>query len=386
LKYFNLIIANLFRKKLRTILTLLSILIAFVLYGYLVAIREAFGAGVSFAGADRLFVRNKISLIESMPISYKARMERIPGVRTVAHASWFGGYYKDPKTSRFAQLPVEPKDYMDVYPEIVLSEKEKQAWMSTRTGAVLGRKSAEKYGFKVGDRIPITPTIWEKPNHDMSAWVFDIVGIFDGATRATDTSALLFRYDFFDETRAFRKGQIGWYIVKVTNPNDSERIAAAIDTEFANSSTETKAEPEKAFVQGFAKQVGDIGKIMIAILSAVFFTILLVAGNTMAQAVRERREELGVLKALGFTNVQVLVLVLVESCLLAGTAGFIGLAIAKFFVSLGDPTHGSLPLFYFPNIDVALGVGIVFALGILAGIGPAIQAMRLNMADALRRM
>lgn len=385
MKFISLLIANLFRKKLRTTLTFLSILIAFILYGYLVAIREAFNGGVSFAGADRLFVRNKVSLIEMMPVSYKMRMERIPGVRTVADASWFGGYYKESK-NMFAQLPVDPKDYLDVYPEILLSEKEKQAWMNTRTGCILGKKTAEKYGFKVGDRIPITPTIWEKPNHDMSAWVFDIVGIFDGATRMTDTSALLFRYDFFDETRAFKKGQIGWYIVKVNNPDAAERIAATIDKEFANSSTETKAEPEKAFMQGFAKQVGDIGKIMMAILSAVFFTILLVAGNTMAQAVRERREELGVLKALGFTNVQVLVLVLVESCLLAGVAGFVGLAVAKFFVSLGDPTGGSLPLFYFPNIDVAIGVEIVFALGILAGIGPAIQAMRLNMADALRRM
>jgi putative ABC transport system permease protein len=384
-KFFSLIIANLFRKKLRTTLTFLSILIAFILYGYLVAIREAFGAGVSFAGADRLFVRNRVSLIEMMPVSYKARIERIPGVKTASHSSWFGGYYKEPK-NMFAQIPVEPKDYLDVYPEVLLTDKEKKAWMSTRTGCILGKKTAEKFGFKVGDRIPITPTIWEKPNHDMSAWVFDIVGIFDGATRATDTSALIFRYDFFDETRAFRKGQIGWYVVKVSNPDQAEKIAASIDREFANSSTETKAEPEKAFVQGFAKQVGDIGKIMIAILSAVFFTILLVAGNTMAQAVRERREELGVLKALGFTNVQVLVLVLVESCLLAGAAGFMGLAVAKLFVSFGDPTNGSLPLFYFPNIDVALGVGIVFGLGILAGIGPAIQAMRLNMADALRRM
>jgi putative ABC transport system permease protein len=384
-KYFSLIIANLFRKKLRTTLTFLSILIAFVLYGYLIAIREAFGAGVSFAGADRLFVRNKVSLIEMMPVSYKGRMERIPGVRTVSHASWFGGYYKEAK-NMFAQLPVDPKDYLDVYPEILLTDKEKQAWMSTRTGCILGKKTAEKYGFKVGNRIPITPTIWEKPNHDMSAWVFDIVGIFDGATRATDTSALLFRYDYFDETRAFKKGWVGWYVVKVKNPDESERIAATIDREFANSGTETKAEPEKAFMQGFAKQVGDIGKIMIAILSAVFFTILLVAGNTMAQAVRERREELGVLKALGFTNVQVLILVLVESCLLAGIAGFLGLGLAKFFVSLGDPTHGSLPLFYFPNVDAAIGIGIVFALGVLAGIGPAIQAMRLNIAAALRRM
>ncbi|MGZ4963064.1 MAG: ABC transporter permease [Limisphaerales bacterium] len=385
MKFVSLIIANLFRKKLRTTLTFLSILIAFVLYGYLVAVREAFSAGVSFAGADRLVVRNKVSLIESLPVSYKGRMEAIKGVRTVAHSSWFGGYYKEARNF-FAQMPVEPKDYLDVYPEIILSEKEKKAWMDTRTGAILGRKTAEKFGFKVGDRIPITPTIWEKPNHDMSAWVFDIVGIFDGATRATDTTALIFRYDYFDETRAFRKGQVGWYVLRVNDSSQTERIAGDIDREFANSSAETKAEAEKAFMQGFAKQVGDIGKIMIAILSAVFFTILLVAGNTMAQAVRERREELGVLKAIGFTNVQVLVLVLVESCLLAGSAGFIGLALSKLFISFGDPTHGALPLFYFPNIDVALGVGIVFALGLLAGIGPAIQAMRLNLADALRRM
>lgn len=385
MKYLSLLIANLFRKKLRTTLTFLSILIAFILYGYLVAIREAFTGGVSFAGADRLVVRNKVSLIETLPVSYKMRMERMAGVRTVADATWFGGYYKEAKNF-FAQMPVEPKEYLDVYPEILLSAKEKQDWMNTRTGAILGRKTAEKFGFKVGDRIPITPTIWEKPNHDMSAWVFDIVGIFDGATRATDTTALLFRYDYFDETRAFRKGEVGWYVVRANDPDKTERIASEIDREFANSSAETKAEPEKAFMQGFAKQIGDIGKIMIAILSAVFFTILLVAGNTMAQAVRERREELGVLKALGFTNGKVLVLVLVESCLLAGVAGFLGLGLAKFFVSLGDPTHGALPLFYFPNVDVGIGVGIVFALGLLAGIGPAIQAMRLNMADALRRM
>ncbi|MDB6056982.1 MAG: ytrF [Verrucomicrobiales bacterium] len=385
MKFVSLIIANLFRKKLRTTLTFLSILIAFVLYGYLVAIRAAFGAGVTFAGADRLVVRNKVSLIQLIPVSYKDRIQRIPGVRSVVHSTWFGGYYQKP-ANFFAQMPVNPKEYLDIYPEVLLSDKEKQAWMSTRTGCILGRKTAEKFGFKVGDRIPITPTIWEKPNHDMSAWVFDIVGIFDGATKATDTSALIFRYDYFDETRAYKKGEVGWYIIRVKDSSQSERIAKDIDREFANSECETKAETEKAFVQGFARQVGDIGKIMIAILSAVFFTILLVAGNTMAQAVRERREELGVLKALGFTNMRVLVLVLVESCALAGTAGVLGLGLSKFLVSLGDPTNGALPLFYFPMPDFLLGFAIVLALGFLSGIGPAVQAMRLNMADALRRM
>jgi putative ABC transport system permease protein len=212
------------------------------------------------------------------------------------------------------------------------------------------------------------------------------VGIYDGAKKGTDTTQFFFRHDYFDEGRVWGKGQVGWYIVRVSDPNRATEVAEQIDKEFANSPAETKTETEGAFVRAFAKQVGDIGTIMIAILSAVFFTILLVAGNTMAQAVRERTEELGVLKALGFTNGQVLALVLAESCFLAMLGGFLGLGIAWFLIAAGDPTRGALPLFYFPNGDVVIGIVLVFALGLATGIFPALQAMRLRIADALRRM
>ena len=372
------------RKKLRSLLTLLSILIAFVLFGYLSAIREAFSAGVSVAGADRIVVRHKVSIIQLLPVSYKQRIEQVPGVSLVAHATWFGGIYQEPKNF-FPQLAVEPEAYLNVYPEMRLPEEQKKAWLATRTGAIVGRKTADRFGFKVGDRVPIQATFWNKKDGSR-IWEFDIVGIFDGEKKGTDTTPLLFRYDYFDEARAQAKGQVGWYVVRVGNPDQSADIAKAIDADFANSPFETKADTEKAFVQSFAKQIGDIGKIMVAILSAVFFTILLVAGNTMAQAVRERREELGVLKAIGFTNTQVLVIVLLESCLLSCLGGLAGLGLACAAIASGDPTGGGLPIFYFPPADLALGVVLTLGLGLAAGILPALQAMRLNVADALRRM
>lgn len=385
MKFAHLIWANLMRKKLRTLLTFLSILVAFVLYGYLCAIREAFSAGVSVAGTDRIVVMHKMSLVMLLPVSYQAQIERIPGVDTVVCSTWFGGMYQGESKNFFPQIVVEPNAYLKVYPEYILPEKEKQAWLATRTGAIVGRKTAKRFGFKVGDRVPIQATIWNKKGGDRN-WEFDIVGIFDGKEKGTDTTGLFFRYDYFDEARTMAQGQVGWYVVHVSDPDKSEAVAEQIDKLFANSPAEVKADTEKAFVQGWAKQIGDIGKIMIAILSAVFFTILLVAGNTMAQAVRERREELGVLKAIGFTNGSVLAFVLFESCLLAGLAGVAGLGLASALIAQGDPTNGALAVFYFPVHDLLLGFVFVLLLGIAAGILPAIQAMRLNVADALRRM
>ena len=385
MKFFHLIWAALTRKKLRTTLTFLSILVAFVLYGYLCAIREAFSAGVSVAGANRIVVMHKMSLVMLLPINYGDQIGRIPGVEIVASSTWFGGKYQGESRNFFPQYVVDPEAYLKVYPEYILGDKEKQAWLSTRTGAIVGRKTAERFGFKVGDRVPIQATIWSKKDGGKE-WDFDIVGIFDGKEKGTDTTGFFFRYDYFDEARAFEQGNVGWYVIRIADAGRSEQIAKQINAMFANSSAEVKADNEKAFVQGWAKQIGDIGKIMIAILSAVFFTILLVTGNTMAQAVRERREELGVLKALGFTNAGVLVIVLVESCLLAGLAGLTGLGLAWILIARGDPTHGSLAVFYFPTPDLIMGVVFVLALGLAAGILPALQAMRLNVADALRRM
>jgi len=383
-KHWHLIWSNLKRKKLRTLLTLLSIVVAFILFAFLSAIRQALAGGVTLAGQSRLVVRHKVSIIQSLPESYKARMERIPGVALVTHQSWFGGIYQDPKNF-FPQIPVVPEEFLEMSPEYILPPEQKQAWLNTRAGAIVGRKTAERFGWKVGDRVPIQSSIWTKSDGSR-LWEFDIVGIFDGKDTAADLTQFFFRYDYFDEARVWNKGQVGWYLVRVKDPDQAAEVAKLVDEEFANSPAETKTEPEGAFLQGWAKQIGDITLITATILGAVFFTILLVAGNTMSQSVRERTGELGVLKALGFTSSQALSLVLAESCVLALLGGGLGLALGWLLIARGDPTGGMLPLFHFTATDMAVGAGLSLALGVIAGIFPALQAMRLRVADALRRM
>jgi len=380
-KFFHLVWGNLKRKKLRTALTLLSILVAFVLFGLLCAIKQALIGGVELAGVDRLIVRHKVSIIQLLPVTYKARMERIPGVDFAVHQTWFGGVYQDPKNF-FMQCPVVPEEFMKMFPEFRLPPEQMKAWRETRTGAIVGRNTAERFHWKIGDKVPLQSPIWGQ-----RTWEFDLVGIFDGAKKGTDTTPLFFRYDYFDESRSERgKGLVGWYTIRVKEPSRAAEIARLVDAEFENSPAETKTEPEGAFVQGWAKQMGNIVLIVASILGAVFFTILLVTGSTMSQAVRERIGELGVLKAIGFTNAQVLALVLAESSLLALLGGGLGLGIALLITSRGDPTGGLLPLFHFPLADVLVGLAICVALGLLTGIFPALQAMRLRVADALRRM
>jgi len=383
MKYLYLVWSNLKRKKVRTILTLLSIMVAFVLFGYLGAIRQGFSQGIDVAGADRLIVRHKVSIIQLLPESYESRLEQIDGVVDAVYQTWFGGIYQKP-SNFFAQMPVNPQEYLEMYPEFLLSEEEKQAWLKTRSGAIAGRATAERFGWKIGDRIPINATVWTRKGGEIT-WEFDLVGIYDGAEKGTDLTQFLFRYDFFDESRQFGQGQVGWYTVRIADPDHAAETAAAIDAEFANSPFETKAEPEGAFLQGFANQIGDIGFIMMSIVAAVFFTILLVAGNTMAYAVRERTNELAVLKAIGFTDAAVLGLVLGESLVLTVIGGSIGLFLAWLMVSAGDPTGGSLPVFFIPARDLAIGVVLIVLMALIAGILPALQAQRLRIADALRR-
>ena len=383
MKYLYLVWSNLKRKKMRSILTILSIMVAFMLFGYLGAIRQGFSQGIDVAGVDRLIVRHKVSIIQLLPEAYESRIEQIDGVIDASHQTWFGGIYQKP-SNFFAQMPVKPREYLDMFPEFLLSEEERQAWFNTRSGAVAGRGIADRFDWKVGDRIPINATIWTRKGGE-STWEFDLVGIYDGAEKGTDTSQFLFRYDFFDESRQFAQGQVGWYSVRISDPDRSAETAALIDAEFANSPYETKAEPEGAFLQGFANQIGDIGFIMMSIVAAVFFTILLVAGNTMAYAVRERTNELAVLKAIGFTDQAVLGLVLGESLALTGLGGAIGLFLAWMLVSTGDPTGGSLPMFFIPVKDLVTGVVLIGLMALVAGILPALQAQRLRIADALRR-
>ncbi len=383
MRFFGLIWSNLKRKKLRTVLTILSILVAFVLFGYLSALRMAFSQGVEVAGQDRLVVRHKVSIIQLLPESYEERMERIDGVEDATFATWFGGSYKDPRNF-FAKMPVKPEEFLEMFPEFVLTDEERSAWLETRSGAIVGRALADRFGWKVGDRIPIEPDIWRLKESE-GAWEFDLVGIYDGVEKATDTTQMFFRHDFFHESRRYGSGEVGWYWVRIGEPERAAEIALAIDREFANSPAETKTEPEGAFVQGFANQAGNIAAIITAILGAVFFTILLVAGNTMAQAVRERTEELGTLKALGFTHRGVSLLVLGESLLITMLGGLLGLGVAWLLISGGDPSSGMLPFFYFPVRDRLIGLALALLLGLAAGTWPAWQARRLQIAEAMRR-
>jgi putative ABC transport system permease protein len=382
MKYLPLVWKSLWRRKVRTTFTLLSIFIAFLLFGILMTIRAAFSIGVDLAGMDRLILIHKISLIMPLPESYEGRLETVPGVDVVTNNSWFGGIYQDPKNF-FAQIAVEPEKFLSIYKEFKLPEAQKKAWLEDRKGAIAGRAVADRFGWKVGDHIPIQATIWQ-PKGGGQTWDFNLVGIYDGDP-GIDTTSFYFHYDYLNENRAQGEGLVGWYVVKVKDPKQSQALAQTFDDMFANSNAETKTTTEKGFVEGFAKQIGDIGSIMMAILAAVLFTILLVVGNTMAQAVRERTSELAVLKTLGFSDMTVLALVLAESLFVAVVGGGLGLLLAWAFVQRGDPTNGLLPAFYLPGRDLVTGVVLMILVGVAAGILPAAGAMRLKITDALRK-
>jgi putative ABC transport system permease protein len=381
MKFLPLLWSSLWRKKIRTIFTLLSVFIAFLLFGLLMTIRGAFSFGVDIAGLDRLVLIHKVALIMPLPVSYKERLAATEGVTIASHQTWFGGVYQDP-ANFFAQMVVEPEPFMKIYPEFVIPDDQVKAWLADRQGAIVGVDLAKRFGWKIGDRIPITGTIWQ-PKQGQT-WEFNIVGMYDGAA-GVDKTQFFFRYYYLDENLAAGEGLVGWYVVKIADPSQAQQMGAKFDAMFANSSAETKTTTEKGFVEGFAKQVGDIGAIMVAILVAVLFTMLLVAANTMAQSVRERTSEMGVLKTLGFSNASILSLILGESVLIAVLGGSLGLAAAWLIVQGGDPTNGMLPIFILPTRDVVLGSVMIVLLGLIAGALPAFNAMNLKITDALRR-
>ena len=381
MKFLPLLWSSLWRKKIRTIFTLLSIFIAFLLFGVLMTIRGAFSFGVEIAGIDRLVLIHKVSLIMPLPVSYLTRLNTTEGVTMATHNTWFGGVYQDP-SNFFAQIAVEPEPFMKLYPEYQVPPEQMKAWLADRQGVMVGVDLAKRFGWKVGDRIPIVGTIWQPKQGQV--WEFNIAGLYDGES-GIDKTQFFFRYDYLDENRRGGEGLVGWYIVKINDAGAAQQMGSKFDDMFANSSAETKTTTEKGFVEGFAKQVGDIGAIMIAITIAVLFTMILVAANTMAQSVRERTSEVGVLKTLGFSNLAILALVLGESVLIAVIGGGLGLLAAWAFVQQGDPTGGMLPIFVLPTRDVVLGGALIVALGLLAGALPAINAMNLKITDALRR-
>lgn len=379
---FYLVLGNLGRKRVRTLFTVLSVFVAFVLFGLLAALSNGFAGGVELAGADRLITIHKVSLIQPLPASYEADVEAVEGVVEATHATWFGGVYRDPKNF-FPQIAVEPAEWLDMYPEYVLTAAERDAWIGRRSGAIAGRALADRFGWKVGDRIPIQATVWRKKDGSKS-WEFTLDGIYEGAEEGTDTTQFFFRHDYLDEARAFGDGLVGWYVVRVDDPERAAEVAGAVDAQFANSRAETKTATERAFVQAFANQIGDVGQIVIAILGAVFFTILLVTGNTMAQSVRERTAELAVLKTLGFTGPRLLRLVLAESLAITGLGGAVGLLMGWLAVRSSD-LGAFLPAFYLRGSDLVEGAVCVVLMGLAAGVLPALRALRLDVIASLRR-
>ncbi len=379
MKYLPFIFRNLFRKKTRTILTIGSIAVALFLFGLLVTIETALNAGVDVAGVDRLIVRNKISLIMPLPLSYQERLRQMDHVSEATFATWFGAIYQEPRNF-FPQFAIDTQTYRSVFPEFEISDDEWQAFLADQEGAVVGRVTADRFGWEVGDRIPLQGTIWT------GTWEFNIRAIYDGSRAGDDESQFWFHWKYLEERRPFGKGTVGWYTVKIDDPDHAVAVSSAVDERFANSAWETSTETEQAFAAGFAKQIGNIRMLILSIGAVVLFTLLLVTGNAMAMAVRERVPELGVLKTLGFGDRTVLFLVLAESLVVALVGGTVGIGLAKLFTLGGDPTGGMLPVFYLSTGDMILGIAIALFVGIAAGSIPALTAMNLRIVDALRRV
>lgn len=383
MKYLPLVWAALWRRKPRTIFTMLSIVVAFLLYALLSAVNAAFNSGVEVAGADRLITTGRYSLTQVLPFGHLQQVRSVPGVASVAGQSWFGGYYQK-ESNFFPQFPTQIEPYLEMYPEMVIPEDQKQAMLNTRTGAIIAKTLADRYGFKIGDRIPIIAGIWPLADGSNN-WEFDLVGIFD-TKNPKDRSMfemMLFHHEYFDEARQFGKGTIGWIVIKTEDPDQNEQIVEAVDDLFANSPNETRTETERAFNQSFVKQMGDIGLIMSSIIGAVFFTLLFLTGNTMMQSVRERVPELAVLKTLGYSDLGVLALVLAESLALCVLAALVGIGLAGLLLpGIAAKLPGFSGLALTPQ---AFGgaVGIAVLLAIVVGLPPALRAMRLKIVDAL---
>jgi putative ABC transport system permease protein len=382
---FTLVRKNLFRRKLRAFLMIASILVAFLIFGILAGVYASFTAGEDRAAADRLVVVNKVNFTQPLPIAYFNRVRSVAGIRQVTHANWFGGYYQDPRNF-LVVIAVEPETYTDIFArDFDFAPEARQAFIRTRTGAVVGEAMARKWGWKVGDRVPISSNIFSQRNGSHT-WDFNIVGIFTGRTQQNDTNLMFFQYDYFDETRSFGKDTTGWLVLQTTNPTDNDRVAKAIDAMFVNSTAETATDTEKAFNKAFAAQFGNIALIVILVVGAAFVTILMIVGNTMALTVRERTREIGVLKTLGFTGGRILRLVLGESVLLALLGGLPGLALAALAtVWLRPSVSNLLPGFALTGDIATEAIILMLALGLITGIIPALNAMRLKIATALGR-
>lgn len=384
MKYLPLIWATLWRKKLRTVFTLLSVIVAFLLFGVLETVDFAFShPDVGASGADKLITNNRYSITMPLPIAYRQDIKSVPGVSEVTFFSWFGGYYQESKNFVFA-LPIEEESYFNLHREdFIIDPAQMKAFHQTRDGALINSALMKKFGWKVGDKLPLHSTIWSQRNTGSLDWNFEIVGTFDAkdpALSASQAQIALFHYELFDEGRAFGKGTVAWFEERIDDPAQATAVSSRIDAVFANSSNETKTMPAKEFTMAFLKQFGDIGFVLRAILGAVFFTLLFLTGNTMMQSVRERVPELAVLKTLGFSDGKVLGFIIGESLLLCVSAAIVGLTLSLGFIPV---VRTALP--NLPERPTALLPGLLVAvlLAVIVGLPPALRARRLNIVDGL---
>jgi putative ABC transport system permease protein len=382
-KFSRFIFANLFRKKIRLILTIGSFAVALFLFTFLAVVKSAFSRGTDLAGADRLVVINRAGLINTIPLAYRDKILRIKGVKYVTHNNWFGGVYQDEKNF-FPQFVIDPENQRQVMTEMVVPDDQWNNFLKDRQGAIVGATLAKRFGWKIGDRIPIKNALYGPTK----TWEFNLDGIYKNDHPGGDESQFWLQWKYFDETiPAVIKDMAGWYVVKLESPDDSVQVAAAIDKGFANSSTETKTETESAFQAGFAKQLGNIELLILTIGGVVFFTLLLVTGNTMAISVRERTGELAVLKAIGYPDHFVLFFVLSEALVIALIGGLIGLGLAVLAIPVvGAALNGLLPPLLLSVTVLALGLAFAVFVGVASGLLPGIGAMRLRVVDALRRV
>ncbi|MEN1955999.1 ABC transporter permease [Luteimonas sp. MJ204] len=385
MKYFHLVWAALFRRKTRTFLTLASIVAAFLLFGLLDGIRTSFAElGRNADGAQRLQTASKLSFIETLPLSLKSRITAIDNIEAVTHANWFGGTYQGPRNQLFTLAVAQ--NYLELYPEVEVDPAQLEAWKRNRTGMLVGETMMTRFDWTVGQRIPLQSAIY--PNSDGTLdWAFDIVGVLrakEGESAGFTGAMMLMHYDYFEESTPYVDGDVGWYISRVSDVRRSDAAAKAIDALSANSPHETKTMSEQAAMASQLKQMADIGLIVGSIMGAVFFTLLLLTGNTMAQAVRERTSELAVLKTIGFSSTSVLAMVLAESMLMVVIGGALGLGLASVIGKAATAASGGVV--NLPPVGLEswlLGLGLMLAIGLLVGALPAIRAMRLNIVDAL---
>jgi putative ABC transport system permease protein len=380
MKYFMLIWAGLWRKKTRTILTMLSIVIAFLLFGLLQGINQGMNNVYQNMNVERMYVQSRINMTDGLPIAYAQRIKTVPHVAAISHWTYFGGFYQEAKQA----LPVFATDIealLKVYKEMKLPKDQLEAMLHTRNGAVIGKAIAEKYKWKVGDVVPVGTSIWTKKAGG-NTWDFQIVGILDVSAYGEGTGfpSFYINWDYFDEARQFGNGVIHYYLLGLDDPRAGDQVAAQVDALFANSTNETKTQSEQAWAQAQIKQVGDVNFIVNSIVGAVLFTLLFLTANTMMQSVRERIPELAVLKTLGFSDSKVLVLVLLESVALCVFASLVGLGVATLGFGALRPLLGDVSL---PLVVLELGIGIALALALISGLPPALRAKQLNIVDAL---